>query len=53
MNDAQRITLGLIGTASAWTLDHFAKLAAIAASLATAAFMVASLIEKIRNLRKK
>jgi hypothetical protein len=53
MNDAQRIALGVLGTASAWTLDQFAKLAAILASLATAAFMVASLVEKIRNLRKK
>lgn len=53
MNDAHRLGIGIIGTASAWTLDHFAKLAAIAASLATAAFMAASLVEKIRNLRKK
>lgn len=53
MNDAQRLALGLLGTVSAWTLDHFAKLAAILASLATAAFMLASLIEKIRNLREK
>lgn len=53
MNDVQRLALGIVGTATGFTLDHFAKLAGLLASLATAAFMLASLVEKLRALRRK
>jgi hypothetical protein len=53
MSDAQRLSLGILGTVTSWGLDTFAKGAAIVASLATAAFMICSTIEKIRALRAR
>lgn len=52
MNDATRLSIGILGTATGWGLDAYAKTAAIVASLATALFMAASFLEKIRNLKK-
>ncbi len=53
MNDVTRLSIGILGTATSWGLDQFAKTAAIVASIATAAFMTVSIVEKIQNLRRK
>lgn len=47
MNDLHRQSLGLLGTAASWlSVELGAKLAALVASLATAAFMTISAVEK-------
>jgi hypothetical protein len=52
MNDAHRLTVGIVGTATGWGLEAFAQGAAIIASLATALFMVVSCVQKIREMKK-
>lgn len=51
MNDWIKTILGVAGTGAGITLAHVAQGAAIAASVATAAFMLVSTLEKIRAMR--